>query len=192
MEREHALRAGLGWIGKHTLLINPRLGSWMFLGGIAMSLDAAAPPEQEAVTDHCGTCTRCIDACPTDAIEPYSVDARRCISYLTIEHREGIDPDLAGKVGDWIFGCDICQEVCPHNSPRPAGAELSEAGVREEYRSDRSSFSLLEVLGWDEDDRRARLRGSAMKRAKLGMFKRNATIVQANQGRADREEASDV
>lgn len=178
-ERELALRAGIGWVGKHTLIIHPRLGSCMFLGGIVMTIDAQNPSELEQVTDHCGTCTRCIDACPTNAITPYRVDARRCISYLTIEHRSDIDPDLASQMGEWVYGCDVCQEVCPHNSPKPTevlGAETNPA-----YRSERDSFDLLEVLGWSEDDRRDAFQGSAMKRAKLGMMQRNAAISLANQ-----------
>ncbi len=182
-ERELARRAGIGWVGKHTLVIHPRLGSYMFLGGIVMTLDASAPPSQAVVTDHCGSCTRCIDACPTDAITPYSVDARRCISYLTIEHREPIEPGLASSMGDWIYGCDICQEVCPHNSPRER--QLLPSGENSSYRSERASFDLLEVLGWDEGARRVAFTGSAMKRAKLGMMQRNAALVAMHQRLTD-------
>lgn len=178
-ERDLAQRAGIGWVGKHTLIIHPKLGSYLFLGGIVMTLDAANPPEIETVSDHCGTCTRCIDACPTDAITPYKVDARRCISYLTIEHRSPIEAGLAQKMGDWVYGCDICQEVCPHNSPKPT--ELLSERANSAYRSERHSFDLLEVLGWNEEDRREAFTGSAMKRAKLGMMQRNAAIVLANQ-----------
>ncbi|MGV6814176.1 MAG: tRNA epoxyqueuosine(34) reductase QueG [Phycisphaerales bacterium] len=177
-ERELAQRAGIGWVGKHTLIIHPKLGSYMFIGGIVMTLDAAAPDSQVRITDHCGSCTACIDACPTDAITDHQVDARRCISYLTIEHREPIAEDLQSKMGDWIYGCDICQEVCPHNSPKPVG----EGGLNPVYRSDRWSFDLLEVIGWDEDARREAFVGSAMKRAKLEMMQRNARIVAKNQG----------
>lgn len=181
-ERELAERAGLGWTGKHTLTIHPGLGSYLLLGGILTTLELDPPPDQPAVADHCGTCTRCIDACPTDAITPYSVDATRCVSYLTIEHRGPIDPDFHAAIGGWLFGCDICQEVCPHNSPRPGRAQPP---VREDYRSERDSFDLLEMLGWSEDDRRRELRGSAMKRGKLEMWRRNALICLANQGRRD-------
>ncbi len=176
-ERELAQRAGIGWVGKHTLIIHPKVGSYMFIGGIVMTLDAQAPADQPAITDHCGSCTACIDACPTDAITDHQVDARQCISYLTIEHREPIEPDLAAKMGDWIYGCDICQEVCPHNSPKPEAESANPA-----YRSERSNFDLLEVIGWDEDARRAAFVGSAMKRAKLDMMHRNAGIVAKNQG----------
>ena len=177
-ERELAMRAGIGWVGKHTLVIHPRLGSYMFLGGIVMTIDAQNPEGVERVADHCGTCTRCIDACPTQAITPHRVDARRCISYLTIEHRSEIDPVLASQMGDWVYGCDVCQEVCPHNSPKPSDV-LGEV-ANPAYRSDRDRFDLLEVLGWSEDDRRDAFQGSAMKRAKLGMMQRNAAIGLAN------------
>ncbi|RMH11536.1 MAG: tRNA epoxyqueuosine(34) reductase QueG, partial [Planctomycetota bacterium] len=118
LERELAARCGIGWQGKHTLTIHPQLGSYLLLGGIVTTLELEPPPEQPKAVDHCGTCTRCIDACPTQAIRPYHVDARKCISYLTIEHRGTIDPEFHEPMGDWIFGCDVCQEVCPHNSAR--------------------------------------------------------------------------
>lgn len=188
MEREQAVRAGLGWIGKHTLLIHPRLGSWLLLGGIATTLHLEAEPGGGGpVADHCGACTRCIDACPTGAIAPYTVDARRCISYLTIERRGAIDPSLHAAMGDWIFGCDVCQEVCPHNGPAPAGGRGgrgSEGGVNAAYAPRRRGFDLLEVLGWTEADRRRAFATSAMKRATLGMMKRNAAIALANARRA--------
>lgn len=177
-ERELAQRAGLGWIGKNTLLINPRRGSWMFLGGVLTTLDLLPPSAQSLKPpepDHCGTCTRCIDACPTAAITPYSVDARKCISYLTIEHRSEIPKELGERFGEWLYGCDVCQEVCPHNSPRPPGVEVGE--MNPAYTPRRSSFDLLEVLGWTEEDRRRALKGSAMKRAKLEMWRRNASVV---------------
>ncbi|USN98375.1 MAG: tRNA epoxyqueuosine(34) reductase QueG [Phycisphaeraceae bacterium] len=177
-ERELAARAGLGWIGKHTLLIHPRLGSWLLLGGFLTTLELE--PIRDAITDHCGSCTRCLDACPTDAITPYSVDSRRCISYLTIERREPIDPVFHAAIGDWLFGCDICQEVCPHNSPRDA--DDSQHPVAPRYGNRRGSFDLLDVLGWDADARAAALRGTAMKRATLEMWRRNAEIVRGNNG----------
>jgi epoxyqueuosine reductase len=179
LEREYAQRAGLGWIGKHTLLLDPRLGSYLLLGGLFTTLELEAPADQVVVSDHCGACTRCIEACPTQAITERSVDATRCISYLTIERRLPISPELRAGLGDWLFGCDICQEVCPHNSRRPAGAAVGEA--RPEYAAGRSSFDLLEVLGWDEAARSRAFTGSAMKRATLAMMKRNAVIVAGNQ-----------
>jgi len=180
LEREHAARAGLGWIGKHTLLIHPRMGSYFLLGGVLTTAEWEASAEQRAVADHCGTCTRCIDACPTKAIAPYSVDASRCVSYLTIERRGPIEERFFGGIGEWLFGCDICQEVCPHNSARPPEVEQTSA-PHEAYRARRGSFDLLEVLGWDEEARREAFEGSALKRARLDMMKRNALIVAGNE-----------
>lgn len=200
LEREHAARAGLGWVGKHTLLIHPAKGSWFFLGGLISTVEVSVPAGQEAVADHCGTCTRCIDACPTDAITPHSVDATRCISYLTIEHRSLIDERFHEAIGDWVYGCDICQEVCPHNSVREGKdvgaanealrARCTDLDAEHGRARDGSGFDLLKVLGWSEDDRREAFQSSAMKRAKLDMMKRNALIVLTNQavdGTIDRE-----
>ncbi len=181
LERELAARAGLGWIGKHTLLIHPRLGSYTLLGGFVTTLElcearpSGAAAERRATQDSCGTCTRCIDACPTQAISPYSVDASRCISYLTIERREPL-PQWAGHaLRGWAFGCDICQEVCPHNSPRPPGAEVGEANAAYRGPAARAQgLDLRAVLGWALEDRSRELSGSAMKRATLAMLKRNA------------------
>lgn len=190
LEREHAARAGLGWIGKHTLLIHPRRGSYFFLGGIATSLALPALPERRPEPDHCGTCTRCIDACPTRAITPHSVDASRCISYLTIEHRGVINAEFHDAIGGWLYGCDVCQEVCPHNSARAAASEGTDADdeemranhapIQAEYAEVRRSLPLLDVLNWRSEDRSRVLSGSAMKRATLAMFRRNAIIVGAN------------
>jgi len=176
-ERELATRAGLGWFAKNTLVIHPRIGSWMLLGGVLTTLKLRPLPDQPVYEDHCGSCTRCIDACPTKAITPYSVDARRCISYLTIEHDSAIAPELAASMGDWIAGCDICQEVCPHNSPR---AGLRGEEPRASYRSGESSFDLLEVLNWDKDARQEALRTSPLKRIKLEQFRRNAAVAAGN------------
>lgn len=175
LERDHAVATGLGWIGKHTLVIHPTLGSWMVLGGFLTTLKLEAPATQAIHADACGTCTRCIDACPTDAITPYSVDATRCISYLTIEHRAAIDERYWSGMGDWIAGCDVCQEVCPHNSRRKTGMRAHDA-----YASRRIGFDLLDVLRWDEATRRARFTGSALKRITLAMIKRNALIAAGN------------
>lgn len=178
LEREHAARAGLGWIGKHTLLIHPRLGSYLFLSAIVTTLDLAPPRTQTTIPDHCGTCTRCIDACPTNAITPHAVDASRCISYLTIEHRSPIDPALKPAIGDWLFGCDVCQEVCPHNSPRN---DTTDVGARNPaYTPRTTSLPVLDVMRWTDDNRAAATRRSALKRAKLEMFHRNAKIVADN------------
>jgi len=112
MDKVWAARAGLGWIGKHTNLISPQLGSWYFIGELILDveLDYDAP-----IGDFCGTCTRCLDACPTDALTPYQIDSRKCISYLTIELRENMPAEFRGQMDGWAYGCDICQEVCPWN-----------------------------------------------------------------------------
>lgn len=175
LEREHAQRAGLGAVGKHTLLIEPGVGSYLLLGEIITTLDL--DPSEPAPADPCSTCTRCIEACPTDAITPWSVDATKCISYLTIEHRSKIDAAFYKKFDDWLFGCDICQEVCPHNQPK---YRTRYATVHPAYEPRNESFDLLEVLNWSEDDRRAAFAKSALKRAKLAMMKRNALVVAGN------------
>lgn len=181
LERELAARAGLGWIGKNTMLIHPTLGSYMVLGGFATTVELESPPDQRATPDHCGSCTRCIDACPTGAITPYHVDARRCISYLTIEHRGEIDERLHAGMGRWVYGCDVCQEVCPHNSPAPEAVRRSVGRVSEAFHGGRATLDLLDLLGWDANDRRGAFNSSAMKRATLAMMKRNALIVLGNE-----------
>lgn len=177
LEREYASRAGLGWIGKHTLAIHPRLGSYTLLGGTYTTMQLTPPPEQPGAEDRCGTCTRCLDACPTGAITPYAVEATRCISYLTIERAGPIDAAFHGPIGDWLYGCDVCQEVCPHNSPRPSGEPDP---ILPHYVPRRAGFDLLEVLGWDDAARRQAFTSSAMKRVSLAMMKRNALIVLTN------------
>lgn len=181
LERELAVASGLGWQAKNTMLIHPKLGSYLLLGGMATTLPLLPPAESSPTPDHCGTCTRCIDACPTRAITPYHVDGQKCISYLTIEHRSMIPGDLLGAMGDWIYGCDICQEVCPHNSPRPDADRLHAAAKPlQEYTPRASGFSLLEVLSWDTRGREQAIMGTAMKRASLEMMKRNALVAAGN------------
>lgn len=179
LERELAELCGLGWIGKNTMLIHPRVGSYTLLGGAATNLELALPADQTRVADACGTCTRCIDACPTGAITPYSINASRCVSYLTIERRDAIDPSLLSGIGDWIYGCDVCQEVCPHNSARGEGHVVPDA--LPVYDHARRSLPLLDVMRWDEAARREAFRSSAMKRAPLGVMRRNAVIAAMNQ-----------
>ena len=177
LEREIAQRAGLGAIGKNTMLIERGVGSYLLLGEIITTLRLEESPPAEP--DPCGSCTRCIDACPTNAITPGSVDATRCISYLTIEHRSAIDERFHQAMGDWIFGCDVCQEVCPHNQPTERSLPRMSAS-HPAYAPRREGFGLLEILNWNEDARRQAFVKSAMKRARLDMMKRNALIAAGN------------
>jgi epoxyqueuosine reductase len=182
LEREQAARALLGAIGKHTLLIHPARGSWFLLGEIVTDADIAASdeaPRGRAIPegDLCGSCTRCIDACPTGAITPYSVDATRCTAYLTIEHRGAIPSEFFGRTGDWWFGCDVCQEVCPHSQPTRGSRR---AGAHPAHAPRLDSVDLLEVLGWTEEDRARLVVSSALKRATLAMMKRNALLALAS------------
>lgn len=175
MEKELAARAGVGWLGKNTCIIHPRIGSWLLLGEILTSLEL---PYDEPAVDRCGTCRRCIDACPTGAITgPYQLDARRCISYLTIEYRGEIAEPLQRQMGEWVYGCDICQEVCPWNRRAP---EASDPVLRP--RIPTGTLDLRQVLVWGAEEYRANLRGSAMKRVKLPVLQRNAGIVGRNLG----------
>ena len=176
LERELAARSGLARIGKHTLAIARGLGSWILLGEVLTDA-LIAPSDPDPSPDPCGGCTRCLDACPTRAITPFSVDATRCVSYLTIEHRGEIAESFHAPLGDWIFGCDVCQEVCPHNQPTRRAAR---APIETSLAPRRAGFDLLEVLGWREEDRRAAFTTSALKRAKLAMIRRNAVIAAGN------------
>lgn len=176
LERALAARAGLGFFGKNTNLLQPRSGSWFFLSEILIDLEL--PAEGRTVKVSCGTCHRCLDACPTDAFAgPYKLDSRRCISYLTIEHKGAIPQALRASVGEWIFGCDVCQDVCPFNRFATA-TQWSElhaeqgAGAR---------LDLVELLALDTDEKfRARFRGTPLTRPKRRGLLRNAAIVAAN------------
>lgn len=174
LERRWAQEAGLGWQGKHSLLVDPKRGSFFFLAGIITTLPLVADAPQ---TDHCGSCTRCIDACPTGAIvRPYVVDARRCISTVTIETRGELEPAVAALVGDHVFGCDICQDVCPFNRfSRPSGEPAFAP------RPGAVAPSLVDLLGLDEVGFRERFRRSPLKRAKWAGLVRNVRAVVANQ-----------
>jgi epoxyqueuosine reductase len=165
LERELAARSGIGWIGKNTLLIHPAVGSYTFLGEILTTLHL---PHDDPMPDRCGTCTRCIDACPTQCIEPYQLDASRCISYLTIEHLDDLAENWRGKLDGWLYGCDVCQAVCPYNHKGPIAIapELSPivpSTVARDY-----------VLNWSQDDYWRFTRRTAMRRVKLPQFRRNA------------------
>lgn len=184
IERVFAKYAGIGWLAKNTCIINPELGSWLFLGVILTSIDFAGsyalPPE-----DRCGSCTRCIAACPTGAItEPYKLDARLCISYLTIEKRGGIAPELREKMGQNIFGCDICQDVCPWNGavdPRrkPPASTLPEFQPREELLAP----ELAQLARMSREEFNQIFRRSPVKRAKYQGMLRNIAIAIGNSGR---------
>lgn len=171
LERELAAAAGIGWIGKNTMMLHSQLGSYFFLGEVVTTL---ALKYDEPVADHCGSCTRCLDACPTGAFPaPYEMDASKCVSYLTIEHRDDIPPELRPGLGDWVFGCDVCQQVCPYNrgAPVTTAFPIREPGPRPDLDS--------LINGSDEGYRRI-LAGSAMKRATPAMLRRNATIAARN------------
>ena len=172
-ERVYARHAGIGWIGKNTCVINPRLGSWMFLGEIICSLplDVDAPS-----LDQCGTCALCIEACPTGAIvAPGVLDSTRCISYLTIEHRGEIPDALRDRVGSHVYGCDVCQEVCPWNAMAPLSSDPAWA-PRTAW--DRVDLTTLAARG--DDELAQGMRGSAMRRAKVRGLRRNIEIALAN------------
>jgi epoxyqueuosine reductase len=172
MEKELSARAGVGWIGKNTCLINERIGSWLLLGEVLTTIDL---PFDDPAGDRCGTCRRCIDACPTQAITgPYQLDARKCISYLTIEHRGEIEPMLQKQLSGWVYGCDICQEVCPWNQKAPITIDPAL-----QPRIPTGTLNLDEVERWTPDDYRTRLKNSAMKRVKLPILQRNARIVRS-------------
>ena len=176
LERDFARRAGLGWFGKNTMLLNKNLGSYFFIGALLLDIDL--PVDEPFETAHCGTCTRCLDACPTDAFNgPYQLDARRCISYLTIELRGPIAEELRPGMGDWIFGCDVCQDVCPWNRKSPVGVDplLNEnvTGLR---------LDLIELLSLSETDFRDRFRNTPLWRAGRAGLLRNAAIALGNEG----------
>jgi epoxyqueuosine reductase len=173
LERDFARRAGLGWIGKNTMLINPKRGSFFFLGAILT--DLALTPSEPFAADHCGTCTACLDACPTQAFPaPGELDARKCISYLTIEHRSAIPLELREPMGNWLFGCDVCQDVCPWNrftkpGPFPADPTLV-------------ALDCIRLLSMTDEQFRLWFRGTSFFRTKRNGLLRNAAIVLGNVG----------
>jgi len=178
LERDFARRAGLGWIGKNTMLINKRKGSYLFLGALLVNLDLQ--PDEPHEASHCGTCTACLEACPTDAFAgPGWLDARRCISYLTIELRSSIPTEFCSAMGDWLFGCDICQEVCPWNK-KPTRGLMSPVP-----NADVEALDPVELLKMSEEGFRQRFRGTALLRTRRRGLLRNAAIVLGNQGDAE-------
>lgn len=180
LERAAAVRSGLGFFGKNTCLLMPRKGSWFFLGELL--LDVELPGTEPDGSDHCGTCTDCLGACPTDAFPaPFVLNANRCISYLTIEHRTAIPHELRESMGDWLFGCDVCQEVCPWNR-KPARHHRS-AGPRFE------SIDLRALFDLSEDEFRARFRRTPMWRPRRRGLLRNAAIVLGNQRKGESVDA---
>jgi epoxyqueuosine reductase len=186
LERDLARRAGLGWFGKNTMLINPTKGSFFFIG--ALFLDLALQPDAPFAEEHCGTCTRCLDACPTQAfVAPGVMDARRCISYLTIEHRSAIPSAFEAAIGEHLYGCDVCQDVCPWNVKFAAPPPSEGALAPRDWLSGSDAAALARtILAMDETEYRERFRLSAMKRAKLAGLRRNADVV-LTRARGDRE-----
>jgi epoxyqueuosine reductase len=182
LERDLARRAGLGWFGKNTLLINPTKGSFFFLG--ALFTDLELTPDAPFDEDHCGTCTRCLEACPTRAFTaPRSLDSNRCISYLTIEHRGPIDESLRAAIADHVYGCDICQDVCPWNVKFSSVLREPAFAPRPIVGTKNATELAGEILALDEAGYREAFRGSPMKRAKLDGLRRNAEIVLANKAK---------
>jgi len=176
LERDFARRAGLGWFGKNTMLINKRLGSYFFIG--ALLTDLELHPDSPHETSHCGSCSACLDACPTNAfVGPGVLDSRRCISYLTIELRRPVSDELRPGMGDWLFGCDVCQEVCPWNRKAPSGREPAFAA-----RAEIEGIDPMELLSISNEEFRRRFRGTALLRTKRRGLLRNAAIVLGNRG----------
>lgn len=178
-ERVYAQHGGIGWIGKNTCVIHPELGSWILLGEILCSLPLAVDPP---ATDQCGTCSLCLEACPTGAIlEPGVLDARRCISYLTIELRGPIPDEWRDGIGTHVYGCDVCQEVCPWNQTAPVSDDPAW-----QPRPVWDLPSLASLRDMSDDDLRAALRGSAMQRAKPQGIRRNVDVALENAAKMEK------
>jgi epoxyqueuosine reductase len=173
LEREWAVRAGLGWIGKNTLLLNRELGSELFLGVLLTDQNLVADQPRG---EHCGTCTACLDACPTSAFpEPKVLDARRCVGYLTVEHRSEIPEELRTAIGPMVAGCDICQEICPWTQRAPSDLHRDFAPVPTRYCP-----LLVELEGMDEEAYREWRRGSTLNRIRFEQFRRNLQVAREN------------
>ena len=178
VERTVAAKAGVGWIGKNTCVINQQLGSWLLLGVIVTSLPVAADAQPDVAADRCGSCTRCIDACPTDAlVAPRQMDASRCIAYLTIEKKGAIAEDLREPIGRQVFGCDICQDVCPWNRRAPIAAKPGML-VRDELVNP----ALEWLAGLDAESFRRWFKGSPLERTRRKRLHRNVAIAMGNSG----------
>ncbi len=181
MDKVWAQRAGIGWEGKHTNVISQEFGSWLFLGEIILNIELES---DFPATDHCGDCTLCIEACPTDAIaEPYVVDSNKCISYLTIEHRSEIAVELGEKLDRWIYGCDICQDVCPWNHKFSTETEMKEFFPRE----CNVAPDLYELTTITQEDFSNRFKNSPIKRTKVSGLRRNSKLILETQHQIERE-----
>jgi epoxyqueuosine reductase len=169
MDKAWAVRAGLGWLGKHTNVINREIGSWFFIANILTNYEFNY---SEPIPDFCGTCTACIDACPTNAIvQEYVLDANKCISYLTIENRGEISEEYKDKFDNWLFGCDICQDVCPWNQKFPVETLIKD------FHPQNKELTLNEVIEMNEEEFKEKFKTSPIKRAKFSGLKRNATFL---------------
>ncbi len=177
VEREYAQRAGIGWIGKNTCFLNQKIGSWLLLGVIITSLDLAPGAQALPAADRCGTCTRCIDVCPTNALTPRQMDATRCISYLTIEKKGPIDESLRAPIGRQVFGCDICQEVCPWNRGAPVASSDALPA-----RPELVNPSLEWLASMDGPTFNRTFRGSPLERTGRRRLHRNVAIAMGNSG----------
>jgi epoxyqueuosine reductase len=167
MDKAWAVRSGIGWLGKHTNVINREIGSWFFIANFITNYEF---DYSDQIPDFCGTCTACIDACPTKAIiQEYVVDANKCISYLTIENKSEISAELKGKFDNWLFGCDICQDVCPWNQKFPVETLLKD------FHPQNKELKLDDILEMNEEEFKAKFQTSPIKRAKLNGMKRNAS-----------------
>lgn len=189
LERELAVRAGLGWLGKNTMLINPKRGSYFFLG--VLLTDVELPEDEPFKADHCGSCTACLDACPTDALLGRDgngapvLDARRCISYLTIEHRGGIPEELRTRMGNRVFGCDICQEVCPYTRKFSRPSEEPDYAPRPGLDAPSLVALADRLIRMSDDDFGEEFAGSPVRRARREGLLRNVCVALGNWGGGD-------
>jgi len=169
MDKAWAVRAGIGWLGKHTTVINREIGSWFFIANIITNIEFKY---SEQIPDFCGSCTACLDACPTNAIvQEYFIDANKCISYLTIENKGEISKEFKDKFDNWIFGCDICQDVCPWNQKFPVETSIKD------FHPQKKELELDEVIEMNEEKFKEKFRTSPIKRTKLSGLKRNASFL---------------